>query len=65
VRGDKVGDKLTAPATTLLKLLLGELKPSAGKINPVRAFNHMLHQHKAHLEDEKTVVENIGEATSP
>lgn len=64
MRGDKIG--VIGPngsgKTTLLKLLLGELKPGAGKIKSgARLEVIYFDQHRAHLEDEKTLVENIGE----
>ncbi len=62
IRGDKVG--IIGPngsgKTTLLKILLGELKPRAGKLklgtNMQVAY---LDQHRAQLDDEKTVQDNV------
>ncbi|HUI47025.1 MAG TPA: ATP-binding cassette domain-containing protein [Nitrospirota bacterium] len=62
MRGDKVG--IIGPngsgKTTLLKLLLGELKPQAGTVklgtNLEVAY---LDQHRAQLDDEKTVQDNV------
>lgn len=48
--------------TSLLKLLLGELSPSSGslRVGPKVEFNYV-DQHRTTLNDEKTVVEDIGE----
>ncbi len=62
IRGDKVG--IIGPngsgKTTLLKVLLGELKPRAGTVklgtNLEVAY---LDQHRAQLDDEKTVQDNV------
>jgi len=62
IRGDKVG--IIGPngsgKTTLLKLLLGDLKPQTGSIklgtNLEVAY---LDQHRAQLDDEKTVQDNV------
>ena len=62
IRGDKVG--IIGPngsgKTTLLKILLGELKPNKGKLklgtNMQVAY---LDQHRAQLDDEKTVQDNV------
>jgi ATP-binding cassette subfamily F protein uup len=62
IRGDKVG--IIGPngsgKTTLLKILLGELKPNQGKLklgtNMQVAY---LDQHRAQLDDEKTVQDNV------
>jgi len=62
IRGDKIG--IIGPngsgKTTLLKLLLGGLKPQQGKIklgtNIEVAY---LDQHRAQLDDEKTVQQNV------
>ncbi len=62
IRGDKVG--IIGPngsgKTTLLKVLLGELKPQAGTVklgtNLEVAY---LDQHRAQLDDEKTVQDNV------
>ncbi len=62
IRGDKVG--IIGPngsgKTTLLKILLGELKPRNGKLklgtNMQVAY---LDQHRAQLDDEKTVRDNV------
>jgi ATP-binding cassette subfamily F protein uup len=62
IRGDKIG--IIGPngsgKTTLLKLLLGELPPQQGTIklgtNIEAAY---LDQHRAQLEDEKTVADNV------
>jgi ATP-binding cassette subfamily F protein uup len=62
IRGDKIG--IIGPngsgKTTLLKLLLGELPPQQGTIklgtNIEAAY---LDQHRARLEDEKTVADNV------
>jgi len=62
IRGDKVG--IIGPngsgKTTLLKILLGELKPQKGKLklgtNMQVAY---LDQHRAQLDDEKTVQDNV------
>ncbi len=62
IRGDKIG--IIGPngsgKTTLLKLLLGDLAPQQGKIK--RGTNievAYLDQHRAQLDDEKTVQENV------
>ncbi|MDH4162144.1 MAG: ATP-binding cassette domain-containing protein [Nitrospirota bacterium] len=62
IRGDKIG--IIGPngsgKTTLLKLLLGNLKPQQGKIK--RGTNievAYLDQHRAQLDDEKTVQQNV------
>ena len=62
IRGDKIG--IIGPngsgKTTLLKLLLGDLKPQQGKVklgtNIEVAY---LDQHRAQLDDEKTVQDNV------
>lgn len=62
LRGDKIG--IIGPngsgKTTLLKLLLGDLKPQQGRVklgtNIEVAY---LDQHRAQLDDEKTVQENV------
>ncbi len=62
IRGDKVG--IIGPngsgKTTLLKVLLGQLKPQAGTVklgtNLEVAY---LDQHRAQLDDEKTVQDNV------
>ena len=62
IRGDKIG--IIGPngsgKTTLLKLLLGDLQPQQGKIklgtNIEVAY---LDQHRAQLDDEKTVQDNV------
>ena len=62
IRGDKVG--IIGPngvgKTTLLKILLGELKPKQGRLklgtNIQVAY---LDQHRAQLDDEKTVQDNV------
>jgi ATP-binding cassette subfamily F protein uup len=62
IRGDKVG--IIGPngsgKTTLLKILLGDLKPQTGSIrlgtNLEVAY---LDQHRAQLDDEKTVQDNV------
>ncbi|OGW36662.1 MAG: ABC transporter ATP-binding protein [Nitrospirae bacterium GWC2_56_14] len=62
IRGDKVG--IIGPngsgKTTLLKILLGELQPNKGKLklgtNMQVAY---LDQHRAQLDDEKTVQDNV------
>ncbi len=62
IRGDKVG--IIGPngsgKTTLLKILLGELKPQEGTVklgtNLEVAY---LDQHRAQLDDEKTVQDNV------
>jgi ABC transport system ATP-binding/permease protein len=64
MRGDKIG--IIGPngsgKTTLLKLLLGDLKPETGKIKPgARLEVIYFDQHRAHLNDERSVAENIGE----
>lgn len=48
--------------TSLLKLLLGELQPTSGnvRIGPKVEFNYV-DQHRASLNDERTVLEEIGE----
>ncbi len=48
--------------TSLLKLLLGELTPTAGslRVGPKVEFNYV-DQHRTSLNDAKTVVEDIGE----
>jgi len=64
MRGDKIGviGPNGAGKTTLLKLLLGDLKPGAGKIKHGSRLEVIyFDQHRAHLEDEKSVAENIGE----
>ena len=63
IRGDRIG--IIGPngsgKTTLLKLLLGELNPQQGTIrlgtNIEVAY---LDQHRAQLDDEKTVQDNVG-----
>ncbi len=62
IRGDKIG--IIGPngsgKTTLLKILLGELKPNKGAVklgtNLEVAY---LDQHRAQLDDEKTVQDNV------
>lgn len=62
IRGDKIG--IIGPngsgKTTLLKLLLGELKPQTGKIKHGTNLEvAYLDQHRAQLDDEKTVQDNV------
>jgi ATP-binding cassette subfamily F protein uup len=62
IRGDKVG--IIGPngsgKTTLLKILLGELKPQAGTIKHGTKLDvAYLDQHRAQLDDEKTVQDNV------
>ncbi len=62
IRGDKVG--IIGPngsgKTTLLKILLGELKPQAGTIRHGTKLDvAYLDQHRAQLDDEKTVQDNV------
>lgn len=64
MRGDKVG--LIGPngsgKTTLLKLLLGRLKPTSGTVRlGSRLDVAYFDQHRAALDEEKTVQENINE----
>ncbi len=62
IRGDKLG--IIGPngsgKTTLLKILLGELKPQAGTIKHGTKLDvAYLDQHRAQLDDEKTVQDNV------
>ncbi len=62
LRGDKVG--IIGPngsgKTTLLKLLLGELKPQQGSVRfGTRVEVSYLDQHRAQLDEEKTVQDNV------
>ncbi len=62
IRGDKVG--IIGPngsgKTTLLKILLGELKPQKGTIkHGTKLEVAYLDQHRAQLDDEKTVQDNV------
>jgi len=64
MRGDKVG--VIGPngsgKTTLLKLLLGKLKPTSGSVRlGSRLDVAYFDQHRAALDEEKTVQENINE----
>jgi ATP-binding cassette subfamily F protein uup len=67
LRGDKVG--VLGPngvgKTTLLKVLLGTLKPDRGKVRlGTRLEVAYFDQHRAQLEDDKTVRDNIGQGSS-
>jgi ATP-binding cassette subfamily F protein uup len=62
IRGDKIG--IIGPngsgKTTLLKILLGELKPQQGTVRHGTNLEiAYLDQHRAQLEDEKTVQDNV------
>jgi ATP-binding cassette subfamily F protein uup len=62
IRGDKIG--IIGPngsgKTTLLKLLLGDLKPQQGTIRHGTNIEAVyLDQHRAQLDDEKTVQDNV------
>ncbi len=62
IRGDRVG--IMGPngsgKTTLLKILLGELKPQKGTIkHGTKLEVAYLDQHRAQLDDEKTVQDNV------
>lgn len=66
LRGDKVGiiGPNGAGKTTLLKLLLGELEPTRGTLK--RGTNLQISyfdQYRAVLDEEKTVVDNVGEGS--
>jgi ATP-binding cassette subfamily F protein uup len=62
IRGDKVG--IIGPngsgKTTLLKILLGDLKPQKGRVKHGTNLEvAYLDQHRAQLDDEKTVQDNL------
>ncbi len=62
IRGDKIG--IIGPngsgKTTLLKILLGELKPQKGTVKHGTNLEvAYLDQHRAQLDDEKTVQDNV------
>ncbi len=62
IRGDKVGiiGPNGAGKTTLLKILLGELEPQQGVIrHGTKMEVAYLDQHRAQLDDEKTVQDNV------
>ena len=66
-RGDKVG--VIGPngsgKTTLLRLLLGELSPQKGTISlGTRLEVAYFDQLRSHLDDEKTVIESVGQGRS-
>jgi len=66
-RGDKIG--LIGPngsgKTTLIKLLLGQLQPTAGQIkHGTRLEVVYFDQHRAEIEDDKTVADNIANGNS-
>ncbi|MFP4160482.1 MAG: ATP-binding cassette domain-containing protein [Ectothiorhodospira sp.] len=64
LRGDKVGilGPNGAGKTTLLRLLLGELEPDAGHIRRgTRLEVAYFDQHRAALDEEASVVDNVGE----
>lgn len=65
-RGDRIG--IIGPngcgKTTLLKLLLGKLEPNSGKVKQGSKIElAYFDQHRAILDDEKTLVENVGEGS--
>lgn len=65
-RGDKVG--ILGPngsgKTTLLRLLLGQLKPDRGRVeHGTRLETVFFDQHRHVLEEEKSLVENVGQGS--
>ncbi len=66
MRGDKIG--IIGPngsgKTTLLRLLLGELEPTRGKLQMGTKMQiAYFDQYRAVLDEEKTVVDNVGEGS--
>ncbi len=64
VRGDKIGiiGPNGAGKTTLLNILLGKLPPSEGSVRMgTRLEVAYFDQHRAQLDDDKSVVENVGD----
>ena len=64
MRGDKIG--IIGPngsgKTTLLRILLGSLKPHSGSVRMgTRLDVAYFDQHRAQLDDEKSVMENVGD----
>ncbi len=67
LRGDKVGilGPNGAGKTTLLKILLGQLKPDSGKVSlGTRLDIAYFDQHRAQLDEEKSVQDNVGQGST-
>jgi len=67
LRGDKVGilGPNGAGKTTLLKILLGQAKPDRGKVSlGTRLDIAYFDQHRAQLEEEKSVQDNVGQGST-